>query len=217
MRDLLKKLSTWREESLQHLSNLVSYGNSINKAIEELIEEVCDLKDQLFISTKDRNELIETVNDLKCENRHLDDKLSVTKPTLFANNQLKEEVDEPKNVERHKINREGDDQEDQYYESNRRNIFNESPSKYWLTMDFTNGAPETSYNEETEDIVDGTDRDRNLVYSEDHSCPKCHFPFSTSENLYIHLKNAHSVMEENVKQRKPGYQNSEGGLDRGGG
>ena len=59
------KLHSWREESQRELSNIMnSQGTIIGKGIENLVEELSDIKAQLSIITQERNDLLETVESL---------------------------------------------------------------------------------------------------------------------------------------------------------
>ena len=65
MGHFLEKLSIWREESQRELSKIIQFnGGSVNKGIHELVEEVNELKAELSIIKKERNGLLETVNNL---------------------------------------------------------------------------------------------------------------------------------------------------------
>ena len=73
---LFEKLSVWREESHREFSNIItSHSRSINKGINDLVEEVTELKVELSIITSERNDLLETLqnlsNDIKLRNAEL--------------------------------------------------------------------------------------------------------------------------------------------------
>ena len=62
VRDLLQQLSSWREESNRQFSNIIdSHTSSINKGINDLSEEVCDLRTKLSVITQERNNLLQNV------------------------------------------------------------------------------------------------------------------------------------------------------------
>ena len=78
VRKLFKDLGSWREdpcwrkESLQRFSTIInSHSTSINKAINELIKEQCDVQDQLSDMTKERDDLMATLNNLSCDHGKL--------------------------------------------------------------------------------------------------------------------------------------------------
>ena len=86
-KDLFMKLNSWKEESQREFStfmfntyaefsNIISSQSPIiDQGIDNLLEEVSDLKAQLSIMTQERNDLNETVENLSCRNRKLSDKL----------------------------------------------------------------------------------------------------------------------------------------------
>ena len=76
LRNLFDKLRSWREESQREFSNIiVNHSSSINQGINSLIEEVCNLKEKLLIITSERNDLLETVDNLSGQNQELIAKL----------------------------------------------------------------------------------------------------------------------------------------------
>ena len=78
VRYLFRTLDSWRETSQREFSNIINaHSSSINKGITHLVEEVSDLKAQLTISEKERNRLLETVNNLTDENRQLQARLPI--------------------------------------------------------------------------------------------------------------------------------------------
>ena len=77
VRESMKKLCSWREESQKEFSYI---SNSIDRGINELIEEVCGLRVQLAVTTKERNDMIHTVGTLSGEIRKLSVKLLETQP-----------------------------------------------------------------------------------------------------------------------------------------
>ena len=73
---LFNKLESWKEASLRDFSKIVnSHRSSINKGVGDLVEEVCDLKAQLSVITKERNDLLDKVDVLGGEIIELRDKL----------------------------------------------------------------------------------------------------------------------------------------------
>ena len=78
---LLQKLTSWREESNRQFSNIIdshtrsmsAHTRKINAGtgIDNLAEEVCDLRIKFSIISKERNDLLEKVDMLSGENRQL--------------------------------------------------------------------------------------------------------------------------------------------------
>ena len=65
VRHFFEKLSIWREVSQREFSNIITFHNgNINKGINDLVEEVSDLKIKLSDVTRERNDLLETVHNL---------------------------------------------------------------------------------------------------------------------------------------------------------
>ena len=90
--DLMKKLNMWREDSQsQFVSILNCYTSSINMGINNLMEEVCDLQDQLAATTKERNDLIELLNG---EIKHQITKSPLTQPNDDSNQQAEDSPEE---------------------------------------------------------------------------------------------------------------------------
>ena len=68
LRSLFYKLDSWREVSQRQFSNIInSYNSSITKGVNDLVEEVCNLKTELSAITEERNDLIHSVNNLSDE------------------------------------------------------------------------------------------------------------------------------------------------------
>ena len=81
VRHLLEKLSSWREESNRQFSNIIdSHTQNIDKGVNDLAEEVCDLRTKLTIITKERNDLLENVGKLSGENRQLKAVIHIVQP-----------------------------------------------------------------------------------------------------------------------------------------
>ena len=69
---LFQKLTLWKEKSQELFSIIMnSHSTSITNGITDLVKEVCDLKDQLSVITKERNDLNEIVDNLSDEIRQL--------------------------------------------------------------------------------------------------------------------------------------------------
>ena len=76
VRNFFNNLSSWREVSQRHFSNIIeSHSNTISEAINDLVEEVSDLKAQLSVITKERNDLVKTVDSVNIEKKQLREKL----------------------------------------------------------------------------------------------------------------------------------------------
>ena len=77
----LQQLGSWREESNKQFSNIIdSHTNIINKDINDLAEEVGDLKTRLAVITQERNNLLKYVKKLRGENRNLKAAIHIVQP-----------------------------------------------------------------------------------------------------------------------------------------
>ena len=85
VRHLFKELESWRDESQRQFSNIINcHSESINKAINDLVEEVGDLQAKLSTTTHERNDLMETVKNLSGGIRQLRATLPVDNHRLEA-------------------------------------------------------------------------------------------------------------------------------------
>ena len=93
--DLFKNINSWRDKSQRQLSIIFdSQANSNNKAIKNVVEEVCEIKSrrsQIFAIVKERDDLQETVKNLKAYIEHLSAK--VHQPELVGTQQNTQDED----------------------------------------------------------------------------------------------------------------------------
>ena len=217
----LQKLSKWRDESNKEFSNILTFhSSSINKGINDLVEEVSDLKVELSLIKKERNDLLETVHNLSNDIRKGSAELPIQQPMPeteeMYSNDIPEaiscipdvEVDNKQNIEVSNINSETNDPDE--------TTFNESGNldevEYARDEEVTNKkvSDENCEQEETlggigksnskampRDLITTksfpyeSKNSENIVQDDDHVCPECNFAFSTRENLGIHLQNLH--------------------------
>ena len=79
---LLEKLSLWKEETNKQLSNIInSHTSNINKSVNDLADEVCNLQTKLSIITKERDDLLGNVAELSGENRQLKAVIHIVQPS----------------------------------------------------------------------------------------------------------------------------------------
>ena len=93
VRDSFRKLQSWREDSQKEFTAI---SNNIDKGINDLIEEVRDVYSQLAVTTKERNDLVQTVGNLSAEIRKLTARLEIIQalPNIvdtFSLDNIKEE------------------------------------------------------------------------------------------------------------------------------
>ena len=97
IRVLFEKLTSLREESHRQFSDIInSHGGSISDGINDLFAEVSNLQDELSVVRKERNVLLETVDNLNGEIRQLNSKLtmahSLPEPEENHDRHIQEEV-----------------------------------------------------------------------------------------------------------------------------
>ena len=81
VRDFLKKLEVWKDESQRQFSMVVnSHSNDIIEAMDNLVEENCDLQAKLSSVTQEKNDLTVTVNDMRGELKQISAKLLAQRP-----------------------------------------------------------------------------------------------------------------------------------------
>ena len=196
VRDSFEKLRAWREESQREFST-ISIG--IDKGIHDLIEENCLLQVQLTVTTRERNDLLQTVGNLRGEIRKLSKELSVLHPLpnpVDTQNQdgkrLKIEVTDAELQDIERTNTSIDDNDQGGYIDDAST--DKNPLDVSAFHDLDNSEQESPDMEKTMD-----------EQSKDHICPHCSLPFSTSKNLTIHMKNIHlkeEVSEAILKDEK---------------
>ena len=173
--NLFDKLGSWRDESHKQISDIINFhSSSINKGINDLVKEVGDLQAELSVTKKERNVLLDTVENLNGEIRHLSAKLPVTQPLPEPEDNLSPDVREEaiSDTTEHYIERPRIESETAKEEEclDYGDIFDENDQQQILK------SPENT--------------------SEDFVCSECNFVFSTQENLTIHLKNVHPKLNE---------------------
>merc|ERR1711884_338462 len=82
LNDLFEKLVSWRDESHKEISYIInSYNSHVKLGIKNLVNEVSNLQDELSVIRKERNVLLETVENLNGEIGHLSAKIPRKKPS----------------------------------------------------------------------------------------------------------------------------------------
>ena len=212
-----EKLSIQKEESHKDVSYILTlHTGRITKGINNLVQEVSDLKVGLSIIRKERNYLLQTVHNLSNDNRHRSAYLSCPKslqnPVEIYANDIHEAINPSSEIE----------------ENNEQNIeisnihsetcdptdtgFNESADLDNVEHVKDEEVANEKVNEENhkkEETVEGNGRtkrremhldstaskswqyaskfSKSTVQEDVHICPECNFAFSTSENLGVHL------------------------------
>ena len=170
-----EQLVSTRDESHKQISDIIKYHDSaIKEGINNLVKKVSDLQDELSIIRKERNVLLETVENLNGEIRHLNDKIAITAPEDIINQEITEDetiVGKKANTTVHDIDN--------------SNISNEADEE-----EMECSVKETNSNPDVDEISKSIED--SLV---DFACSKCNFAFSSNENMIIHLKNVHPKLD----------------------
>ena len=160
--DSFEKLKSLRETSRREFCNI---QDNIDKGINDLILEVHGLDAQLAITTKERNDLIQTVNDLKQEIKLLKAKLTKIKilPNIEDNRnqdtaeedslQMEVSAGRKQDVERSQMSSKGDEDGEEHvkYASNDRSQLDVSAFNDLSTLDTTFSMKEESLEMEITD------------------------------------------------------------------
>ena len=84
VKNLIKKLASWRDESHRQMSDIISsHGGSIDKGFSDLAEEFSDMQAHVSVLEKERNVLLETINNLNGEIRQMSAKLPLAGPEVL--------------------------------------------------------------------------------------------------------------------------------------
>ena len=211
------KLSSWRKESQRELSNIInSYNISINKGVNDLVQEVCDLKSELSTVKVEKNYLLETVNNLSSENQKLRAVLPLhnlsTPEESYYQDKGKREIkiadtenlcakrptptmNSKKQVKIEPFGEIGHDMVDETNEYDLKpSIFNELENSGVNGIEDGEGKPHMILSTSVENKKKKMKRQRD---SPNHVCPECKFPFSTRESLEMHLISIHSKSDHN--------------------
>ena len=88
VRDFFKKLMLWRDESQKQFFTIVnSHSDSINEAINNLVEEVSDLQAQLSVTRKERNDLFEMMKKTRGKIQYPRENLPITQKQQEPHNE----------------------------------------------------------------------------------------------------------------------------------
>ena len=228
VKDLIEKLSSWRDESHRQMSDIISsHSGSINKGFNDLSEEFSDLKANVFILRKERNVLLETINNLNGEIRQMSARFPLAEPEDHKFDSSEEDITDIKEewVESPRIHSEasneeeyidyGDISDERAQHKNRYPTDDHASSGNELDDVDVNDSVHvdvTQVNDvgpmleqgETQQNEGKCDKESTLkppnctIESTEFVCKVCNFAFSTNENLEIHSKNIHSKLGLNV-------------------
>ena len=163
--DLIEKFSSWRDESHRQMSNIISsHSRSISKGFNVIVQEVSDLQTEISALRKERNVLLETINNLNGDIRQMSTKEPSAEPEEDLNQDsdkldasemeilyIKEECVEPlginyENDEEEKFFENGDNlhqnehQQNNGYQMGDQDNLNESNVNEWASLVVNNSV-----------------------------------------------------------------------------
>ena len=161
VRYLLKELRSWREESNRKFNTIIDFHtDNIKKGINDLGEEVCDLQSKLSLITRERNDLLESIDKLSGENRQLKAMINIVKPKSDPKEKHSQDShtssDETDNEE-HNLKDDNSSDEENHL-GNQPNVYDSSFRKYADVFDV-----EIKHEHEEEEATDEGD---NVHYDE---------------------------------------------------
>jgi len=174
--DLFEKLISWRDESHKEFSSIInSHNSTVKKGINDLVKEVSNLQDELSVIRKERNVLLETVENLNGEIRHLSTKSK--KPSQDI------EFDHNHDLKQKDCSNTEFLDDRNTCESIERPEIPSDQSELIDTSDY-----EAISDQNADEVISNTEDD----ISEDFICSECKFAFSSNENIAIHVRNVHA-------------------------
>ena len=220
VKELIKKLDSWRDESHRQVSNIISsHSKNIDNNINELVDEFSELQAQVSVLREERNVLLETIKNLNGEIKQMSVKIPLAEGQESDNSELAIPDVKEECVELSKVYSETDHEEERLdYEDITPEIVQQENIIYAIN-EHASPVNELDY------IDDGKDRretslktgsnlehgvtkkskskcskkqilkpPRRTDHSQEFVCKICNFAFSTSENLSIHSKNVHNKL-----------------------
>ena len=209
-RILFDSITSWEEKSHREISNIIkSYCARMNKGVNKLSEEVCDLKAQLSVITLERNYLLERVS-------YLSDKIKRPNVAVEQPLPVKEEgrikefqvvgrtvevlYTEDQEVERPRFSaKTGDPEKLIYYEDPLMEVEDDESEQQSDGIPRLNTQNEQKYLKEMDYMPkDGDKRRINGAHEKirNHVCGECGYAASRKSNLKKHIEAVH----ENIRK-----------------
>ena len=210
VKHLFNKLDSWREVSQRaqrDFSNIISsHRGNISNGINNLVEEVSDLKSKLLVLTEERNVLLERVDSLTSENQQL--LLLLQEPKgYYEEDTLKVEVQD--NVGEYNMNSDiGKNEELKDYDyikasSLQHENRNPSQDKNPLELDEDNEMTETDVGNNDKEILSNND----AAVTDEEKSPDivsalsgCGKGFPQKKSLDKHIEGIHDKVRKHVCQ-----------------
>ena len=206
--ELLKKLSSFREEFQREMVNLItSYSGKIDNDMSYLADEVCDLQEKLSAKTDNYDQLFVTVKELKDENENLRNKLEVSNTRPEPENPDQDSEEMGRDVLFQKSNKEEDDEV--------KNEDIEESLQHSCEGDFEWPAMQ-NYDQVIEENTNVNGATNDIETLPQFKCDQCPFKASHKYYLDIHIRRRHdkSKIRKHVCQDcgsafrdKPGLKN----------
>ena len=194
--DLFEKLTSWREESHQQISNIInSHNSSIRNGIHNMAEEICGLQAKLSVMEKERTVLLETVDHLNGEIRQLNAKFQSQPKPEELNQIIPEDINWYEEISK---TTQEEQESTSFTDKHDRTEARTDTSKANPPMNEIATKIQIARKDADQLRSNKTNLRRPKTTSnlDTHVCPECKFEFSTNENMRIHLKNIHSISEE---------------------
>lgn len=208
MRDVFEKLISFSEESHRQFSDIIEcYGSNLSKGIDELIEEVSDLRAELSLVRQEKTVLIETVGNLNGEIRQLSGKLQSVNHSSDADHlSVNEGYDGAAADESYDMREVQDLTHDIAHDMDVFAVEQEQSYKAVEDKDLKDSISISQFHTQLSDKPDINEEGKcDSAYSEHLVCPECKLELSTKENQRIHIQNFHS--KSNETNAYPGQDN----------
>ena len=188
-RNLMDNLSFWREESHRELSKIIDlYNTTVNKSINEMVEEICHLQIKLSETEKERDGLRESLGALKCDKRQHGFKVSQE-----CYNQSKIETDDPDDPDEEGVQHSNISQTQQ--NELKQDSTNENAATFGIIGQVSHHHIPNE--DATETMVERMDQDK---VDEDsspeikrHACEECGDTFKEKRSLENHTLEIHII------------------------
>ena len=174
--DICNKLSSWVDDSRRQFSDIINlHALSLNRGLDDLNEKICGLETKLSVITKERDDLLNIVNNMGGES-HCIKPLQEEEKYHNQNNLSETYSDEVEYIDPNYTQQVKQDEE--------------VTASFREPDETEKGAAERS---EQEAMCSSP---KKLVQVVGHICQECNLAFSKSEHLSNHIINFHSYVKE---------------------
>ena len=185
---VFEKLSSLREETHRHVSNIIdSHSCSISRGIEDMVKEVHNLQAELSATRKEKNTLLETIGNLNGEIRQLSAELTIAKPLPAPEETI------PLNT-----------QEEDDFINNISKTLEQDEERPRTQKEFNGIEVNMDYEELSEQNVQQQNKqslnDQKEVTKPKYVCGLCPYETMSKGHLLIHIEGMHEFSVQNVQQ-----------------